>query len=304
MAEQEPVIGIDLGTTNSVVATVQGGQPRGHPQPHRPEPHPLGGGGHRSRASGWWGRSPSARRSPTRRTRSTPPSGSSAGSSARDQVQAGARVAAVPGRLRRARRRPGAAGRARTSRCPEISAAVLRELKLDAEAYFGRPVTQGGDHRPRLLQRRPAAGHQGRRAHRRARRAAHHQRAHRRGAGLRLRQARSTGKIAVFDLGGGTLRRLACSRWARACSTWWPPAATPTWAARTSTTASSRWLVMGFAKEHGVDLRKDRMALQRLKDAAEKAKIELSDAERDAASTCPSSTPRPAAARRSTSRRR
>jgi molecular chaperone DnaK len=36
------------------------------------------------------------------------------------------------------------------------------------------------------------------------------------------------------------------------------------------------WLVMGFAKEHGVDLRKDRMALQRLKDAGEKAKIELS----------------------------
>src|SRR5205085_5382739 len=36
------------------------------------------------------------------------------------------------------------------------------------------------------------------------------------------------------------------------------------------------WLVMGFAKEHGVDLRKDRMALQRLKDGAEKAKIELS----------------------------
>jgi molecular chaperone DnaK len=34
--------------------------------------------------------------------------------------------------------------------------------------------------------------------------------------------------------------------------------------------------VFGFAKEHGVDLRKDRMALQRLKDAAEKAKIELS----------------------------
>jgi molecular chaperone DnaK len=36
------------------------------------------------------------------------------------------------------------------------------------------------------------------------------------------------------------------------------------------------WLVMNFAKEHGFDLRKDRMALQRLKDAAEKAKIELS----------------------------
>jgi molecular chaperone DnaK len=38
------------------------------------------------------------------------------------------------------------------------------------------------------------------------------------------------------------------------------------------------WLVFGFAKEHNIDLRKDRMAFQRLKDAAEKAKCELSNA--------------------------
>ncbi len=36
------------------------------------------------------------------------------------------------------------------------------------------------------------------------------------------------------------------------------------------------WLVQGFKNDHGVDLSKDRMALQRLKEAAEKAKIELS----------------------------
>ena len=36
------------------------------------------------------------------------------------------------------------------------------------------------------------------------------------------------------------------------------------------------WLVMNFAKEHKIDLRKDKMALQRLKDVAEKAKCELS----------------------------
>jgi molecular chaperone DnaK len=36
------------------------------------------------------------------------------------------------------------------------------------------------------------------------------------------------------------------------------------------------WLVSSFGEEHGVDLREDRMALQRLKDAAEKAKCELS----------------------------
>ncbi len=36
------------------------------------------------------------------------------------------------------------------------------------------------------------------------------------------------------------------------------------------------WLVSGFQSEHGIDLRQDRMALQRLRDAAEKAKCELS----------------------------
>ena len=36
------------------------------------------------------------------------------------------------------------------------------------------------------------------------------------------------------------------------------------------------WLVFGFQKEHKIDLRKDKMALQRLKDVAEKAKCELS----------------------------
>jgi molecular chaperone DnaK len=40
------------------------------------------------------------------------------------------------------------------------------------------------------------------------------------------------------------------------------------------------WLVDAFSKEHGIDLRKDRMALQRLKDAAEKAKCELSSVDR------------------------
>jgi molecular chaperone DnaK len=39
------------------------------------------------------------------------------------------------------------------------------------------------------------------------------------------------------------------------------------------------WLVEGFKREHGIDLREDRMALQRLRDAAEKAKCELSGVE-------------------------
>ena len=41
------------------------------------------------------------------------------------------------------------------------------------------------------------------------------------------------------------------------------------------------WLVFGFEKQHGIDLRKDKMALQRLKDVAEKAKCELSSGQGD-----------------------
>ena len=48
-----------------------------------------------------------------------------------------------------------------------------------------------------------------------------------------------------------------------------------------------------FKKQEGIDLRKDRMALQRLKEAAEKAKIELLARSRPR-STCRSSRPTPA----------
>ena len=63
---------------------------------------------------------------------------------------------------------------------------------------------------------------------------------------------------------------------ARCSSKCCPPTATPSWAARTSTSASSTYIVAEFKKEQGVDLTKDVLALQRLKEAAEKAKIELS----------------------------
>ena len=71
---------------------------------------------------------------------------------------------------------------------PEISAMILQKLKADAEAYLGETVDGGGHHRPRVLQRRPAPGHQGRRPDRRPRGQAHHQRADGRLAGLRPRQ--------------------------------------------------------------------------------------------------------------------
>ncbi len=64
---------------------------------------------------------------------------------------------------------------------------------------------------------------------------------------------------------------------ARSSSKCWPPTATPSWAAKTSTSASSTTSSTSSRRNSGIDLRKgDPLALQRLKEAAEKAKIELS----------------------------
>ena len=71
---------------------------------------------------------------------------------------------------------------------PEISAMILQKLKTDAEAVPRRDGHRRGDHRPRVLQQRPARGDQGRRQDRRPQRRAHHQRADRGRARLRPRQ--------------------------------------------------------------------------------------------------------------------
>ncbi len=65
---------------------------------------------------------------------------------------------------------------------------ILQKMKQTAEDYLGHSVRQGGHHRAGLLQRRAAAGHQGRRQDRRPRGAPDHQRADRGRAGLRARQ--------------------------------------------------------------------------------------------------------------------
>ena len=70
---------------------------------------------------------------------------------------------------------------------PEISAMILQKMKQTAEDYLGYSVDKAVI-TPRLLQRCPAASHQGCRQDRRARGAPHHQRADRRRAGLRTRE--------------------------------------------------------------------------------------------------------------------
>ena len=66
------------------------------------------------------------------------------------------------------------------------------------------------------------------------------------------------------------------SRWATAYRKFWQLPATTDWAATTSTSRLIDYFVEEFKKENGIDLSSDKMAMQRLKEAAEKAKIELS----------------------------
>ena len=157
----------------------------------------------------------------------------------------------------------------------EISAMILQKLVNDAEQLSRRARDQSGHHRSGVLQRRAAPSDQRRRQDRRPRGAAHHQRADRRRAGLRPRQEKATKRSSS---GTWAAARSTSRSWksATASSKCGPPTATRTWAATTSTSASSIGSSIEFKRDQGIDLSKDRQAMQRLTEAAEKAKIELS----------------------------
>jgi molecular chaperone DnaK len=82
--------------------------------------------------------------------------------------------------------------------------------------------------------------------------------------------------VAVYDLGGGTfdisILEIGSNEVFKVIST----AGDTFLGGEDFDTRVMDWLVHGFLEEHNIDLRQDRMALQRLKDAAEKAKMDLS----------------------------
>ena len=136
------------------------------------------------------------------------------------------------------------------------------------EGYAGR------HHRPRLLQRCTAPGDQGRRARSPASSAADHQRADRGRPRLRSRKE-GIGKIAVYDLGGGTFD-ISILEIGEGVFEVRATNGDTFLGGEDFDQRIVEYLADEFRKEQGIDLRKDRLALQRLKDAAEKAKIELS----------------------------
>ncbi len=159
---------------------------------------------------------------------------------------------------------------------PEISAMILQKLKTDAEAYLGERVTQAVITVPAYFNdaQRQATKDAGQIAGLEVLRIINEPTAASLAYGL---DKKKDEKIAVYDLGGGTfdISNLELGDGVFEVK---------------STNGDTHlggddfdqrvmnWLADEFRKEQGIDLRTDRMALQRLKEAAEKAKKELSSA--------------------------
>src|SRR6185437_11270029 len=158
----------------------------------------------------------------------------------------------------RQRRRLGA-----DLRRQEDGAAGDRRESADEDEEDRRGLSRRDDHRGRdhgagVFQRQPAPGDQGRGQDRRPRRQAHHQRADR-GRGtfdvsiIEIAEVDGEKQFEVLATNGDTFL-----------------------GGEDFDMRVIDYLVEEFQKEQGIDLRKDPLALQRLKDAAERAKIELS----------------------------
>ena len=159
---------------------------------------------------------------------------------------------------------------------PEISAMVLQKLKADAEAKLGESVAQAVITVPAYFNdsQRQATKDAGAIAGLEVLRIINEPTAASLAYGL---DKKSDETIAVFDLGGGTFDISVLSIGEGVFEVKSTNGDThlggDDWDQRVV-----EWLASEFKRDQGVDLRADRMALQRLREAAEKAKIELSSA--------------------------
>jgi molecular chaperone DnaK len=156
----------------------------------------------------------------------------------------------------------------------EISAQILGKLKRDAEAYLGDKVTQAVITVPAYFDdaQRQATNEAGQIAGLEVLRIINEPTAAALAYGLDKQHDQT---ILVFDLGGGTfdvsLLEIGEGVFEVKSTAGNTQLGGDDWDQRVMD-----WLVKEFKNAHGVDLAKDRMAMQRLKEAAEKAKIELS----------------------------
>jgi len=159
---------------------------------------------------------------------------------------------------------------------PEISAMILQKLKQAAEDYLGETVTEAVITVPAYFDdsQRQATKDAGRIAGLNVLRIINEPTAAALAYGLEKKKEE---KIAVYDLGGGTFD-ISILEIAEGVIEVKSTNGDTFLGGDDFDIKIMDWIIDEFKKQEGIDLRKDRMALQRLKEAAERAKIELSSA--------------------------
>ncbi len=162
----------------------------------------------------------------------------------------------------------------KTFTAQEISARILQKLKTDAEAYLGEPVIKAVITVPAYFgdAQRQATKEAGQIAGLEVERIVNEPTAAALAYGLDKKHDET---ILVFDLGGGTFD-VSVLEIGEGVFEVKSTAGDTNLGGDDWDEKVIGWLVEGFKSENGVDLSKDAMALTRLKEAAEKAKIELS----------------------------
>jgi molecular chaperone DnaK len=269
------IVGIDLGTTNSVVSVMEGGEPKviANMEGARTTPSVVAFTPSGERLVG----APAKRQAVTNPTNTIYSIKRFMG---RRHSEVGDEEKMVPYKV------VGGAdelvkvdinGKQHTP--PEISAQILRSLKEAAEAYLGETVDRAVITVPAYFNdsQRQATKDAGQIAGLKVERIINEPTAAALAFGLDKKAKGKNMKIAVFDLGGGTFDISVLDV---------GEGVFEVKATNGDTHLGGddfdeviiQWLCDTFKKQTAIDLRKDQMALQRLKEAAEKAKVELSSA--------------------------
>ena len=245
------IIGIDLGTTNSCVAIMEGGEPTviTNTEGSRTTPSVVGFTKDGERLVG--------------------------------QVAKRQAVANPENTIRSIKSKMGenttvsAGGKTYTP--PEISAMILTKLKNDAEKYLGETVTEAVITVPAYFNdsQRQATKDAGKIAGLDVKRIINEPTAAALAYGLDKVQDQDGQKILVYDLGGGTFD-ISVLEIADGVFQVLATGGNTHLGGDNFDEVIINYLVDEFKKSDGIDLSKDKMAMQRLKEAAEKTKIELS----------------------------
>src|SRR5437868_3206086 len=271
----EPVIGIDLGTTNSVVSTVQSGTPVVIPNRagYRLTPSVVAIAKNGKRLVGGLAR----RQAVTNAERTVTSVKRLMGRKWSSQTTQEALTRLPYTVVAHEKERDDLLIQLgdQTYSPPEISAMVLTELRLDAEAFLGQSVTKAVVTVPAYFNdlQRNATKDAGRIAGLEVIRIINEPTS----ASLAYGFGKQIGEkqICVFDLGGGTFDFSVLHMYKGVFEV----EATGGDSLLGGDDFDNRvvdYLAQPFLEKHGIDLRKDKMSLQRLRDAAEKAKCELS----------------------------